>query len=143
MMHNETEIKSQRTPNAKILIVNECDEDLLYHSEILKTQGYEVESCTSYMEGKARSHREAFDLVLVSQGTPAFEGSGVLVSATARDRDARVVVLARSANMKCYLEAMQLGAVDYVEGPFTSSEIFKLVEWHVRRRGRTSDGALE
>ena len=131
-MRNERETQTQRTPNAKVLIVNEYIEDLLCHSEILQRCGYEVQSCKSYTEGQTTLEREDFDLVIVSQGTPAFEGSSVLMSATARDRDVRVLVLTRCADMKCYLEAMQLGAVDYVEAPLAPSEIKKLVEGHLR-----------
>ena len=36
--------------------------------------------------------------------------------------------------MNCYLEAMQLGAVDYVEKPLRPDEVARLVETHVRRR---------
>jgi len=131
-MREERETQSQRTPDAKVLIVNEYVEDLLCHSAILQRRGYKVRSCKSYAEGEAWLEREDFDLVIVSQGTPAFEGSSVLLSATARDRHARVLVLTHCADMKCYLEAMQLGAVDYVEAPLAPSEIMKLVEWHLR-----------
>ena len=36
--------------------------------------------------------------------------------------------------MSCYLEALQLGAVDYVEKPLRPDEVARLVETHVRGR---------
>ena len=45
-----------------------------------------------------------------------------------------VLVLTECLDMDSYLEAMQLGAVDYVEKPLRPDEVARLVETHVRRR---------
>jgi DNA-binding response OmpR family regulator len=41
-----------------------------------------------------------------------------------------VVVLTRCLEMSCYLEAMQLGAVDYLEKPLPPAEFERLVTAH-------------
>jgi DNA-binding NtrC family response regulator len=71
---------------------------------------------------------EVFDFVMVSQGTPNFEGSCVLKRATEINRSLPVLVVARSLDMGCYLEAMQLGAVDYLLEPLTPSDIGRVLE---------------
>ena len=58
-----------------------------------------------------------FDFVIVSQGSPAFETHPLVELTLARNRHTPVVVLARCLEMNCYLEAMQLGAADYLEKP--------------------------
>ena len=50
------------------------------------------------------------------------------------DRRLPVLVLTECLDMDCYLEAMQLGAVDYVEKPLRPDEVARLVETHVRGR---------
>ena len=45
-----------------------------------------------------------------------------------------VLVLTEYLDMSCYLEALQLGAADYVEKPLRPDEVARLVETHVRRR---------
>ena len=50
------------------------------------------------------------------------------------ERRLPVLVLTDSLDMGCYLEAMQLGAADYMEKPVLPSEIARLIETHVRPR---------
>ena len=51
------------------------------------------------------------------------------------DRRMPVVVLTRCLDMKCYVDAMHLGALDYLEGPQASVEIARLIETHSRPHG--------
>jgi DNA-binding NtrC family response regulator len=53
------------------------------------------------------------------------------------------VVLTRCLEMNCYLEAMQLGAVDYLEKPLAPAEFEHLVTTHCQpRQGEISARAL-
>jgi len=65
--------------------------------------------------------------VIVSQGTPKFEGSCVVKRAVEVDRSLPVVVVARSLDMGSYIEAMQLGARDYLVEPLTAGETGRLL----------------
>jgi len=111
----------------RLVVVDENLEDLLYYSAVLQHQGYEVHSIPSYKDGAAWVGREDYDLMLLSQGGPSFEGRPVLSRAIERDRHAPVVVLSRSIDMPCYIEAMQCGALDYLQKPLLPSEIGFLV----------------
>ena len=71
---------------------------------------------------------EVFAFVMVTQGTPNFEGRCVLERAVEIDRSLPVLVVARCLDMNCYLEAMQLGAVDYLVEPLTVLEIGRVLE---------------
>jgi len=116
----------------RLLVVDEDLSDLLLYSQVLQRQGYEVRSSPSYQAGAAWVGREEFDLILVSQGSSNFEGRSVLARAIERDRHTPVIVLSRSIDMPCYLEAMQCGALDYLEKPRLASEIGLLVKNHLR-----------
>ena len=65
-------------PRGKALLVDEYPEDLQFYSTILEAYGYRVRRCSSYQEGVRCLGEQAFDFVIVSQGTPNFEGSWVL-----------------------------------------------------------------
>jgi len=118
----------------RLLVVDEDLEDLMYYSAILQHEGYDVYSIPSYKDGAACVGREDFDLILLSQGSPNFEGRPVLSCAIERDRHTAVVVLSRSIDMPCYIEAMQCGALDYMEKPWLPSEIGLLVRKYLRTR---------
>jgi two-component system C4-dicarboxylate transport response regulator DctD len=119
-------------PKHRVLVADDDLNDLLYYSAVLFHHGYEVRSIASYAEAAACLEREDFDLIIVSQGSSNFEGRRVLARAIEKDRHTPVLVFTRFADMSCYLEAIQAGALDYLEKPLPPSEIARLVMKHLR-----------
>jgi two-component system response regulator (stage 0 sporulation protein F) len=119
----------------KILLVDDDLNDLLYYSAILQHEGYEVCSVASHREGAERLDRENFDFVITSQGTAAFEGRDVLARVVEKDRNIPTLVLSRSCDIDCYLEAMQMGAFDYQEKPLAAAELAEIVASLLRPLG--------
>jgi DNA-binding response OmpR family regulator len=115
----------------KVLMVIDEPESLDHHSELLRALGYEVLACDSYGEGLAMLQNGAFDFVTVGQGSPSFEGKDVVMRALEIDRSVPVLVLARNSDMENYLEAMQLGAVDYLEMPVSPEEFMRVLRTHL------------
>lgn len=102
----------------KILLVDENQTDLEACLSVLRAQGIvDVSACHSFAQAVQSLDHEEFDFVIVDQGSPEFEGQSVVKSALAADRRKPVIVLARNHDMNCYIEAMQLGAVDYLKKP--------------------------
>jgi DNA-binding NtrC family response regulator len=122
--------QARGVPRGKALLVNEHPEDLQYYFNILEAYGYRVRACNSYQEGIRCLEDEVFDFVIVGQGTPKFEGSCVLERTTEINRSLSALVVARCLDMGCYLEAMQLGAVDYLVEPLTVWEIGRVLTNH-------------
>jgi DNA-binding NtrC family response regulator len=122
----------------KALLVNEEPGDLDFYRNLLQGWGYQVRACHSYAEGVCCLGSEVFDFVVVSQGSPHFEGRCVVERAIEMDRRLPVVVVARALDMRCYLEAMQLGAVDYLEEPVTVSEMGRVLRNHPPIRSRAA-----
>jgi len=112
----------------RILMVSEDVQELKDWTQVFNRRGYGVRACSSYNEAARCLESEKCDLILVDQGSPAFEGRVILESAAKANRRSPVLVLARSHDMHCYLEAMQLGAVDYLEKPLPAPQIVRLVE---------------
>jgi DNA-binding NtrC family response regulator len=118
----------------KLLLVEDNLDDLLNYSAVLRHHGYDVRSVTTYPEGVAWLDHELYDLVIVSQGGGSFRGRTVLAKALERDRHAPVLVLTGAADMPAYIEAMQMGAFDYLEKPLAPWDLLELVAKHVRPR---------
>jgi len=114
-------------PQRKALVVDERPDGLEYYATMLEAFGYQVRRCGAYGEGVRCLGNETFDVVIVSQGTPKFEGSCVLKRAVEIDRGLPVVVVARCLDMESYIEAMQLGATDYLVEPLTAWEVGRLL----------------
>lgn len=111
-----------------VLVVDEDPADLVYYRTVLQRAGCAVVTCGSYDEALNCLGAEHFDLVVLSQGSSSFEGRRVLEKAVAIDRDNQVLVVARVLNMSCYLEAMQLGARDYLEEPVPEPDMIRAAE---------------
>src|SRR5580658_11011446 len=107
----------------RILLVNTDPQDLSHYRAIFQKLGCQVRTSSSFVEGGQCRAREPFDLIIVDQGGGGFEGQAVLAQAMEVDVELRVLVLARSYDRGCYLQAMQSGALDYVEGPLGPGEI--------------------
>ena len=100
-----------------------------------------MRACASYTEGTLLLSKDSFDLIIVSQGSRNFEGRLLVERAIEIDRNLPVVVLTECLDMGCYLEAMQLGAADYVEKPLRADELARLVDTRVRRHNQFSRAA--
>ncbi len=121
-------------PRGRAMVVDQDHKDLQTYTGTLRRLGFEVKQFTNYQEASRCLEEETPDFIFVNQGSRAFEAREVVESALARDRRTPVVVLARSLDMGCYLEAMQLGAVDYVEKPLAPSQVEYLVTTHLQPR---------
>ena len=132
-LSRETEFTARVT---KVLLIDEDAGDLRILRLILEGQGFEVLACATYEAGIQCLETQPFDFVVVSQGTQAFEGRTVLDRAKQLDCHRPVLVLTRCMNMPCYLEAMQMGAVDYLEKPVPPADLLRFVRGHVQY-GRT------
>ena len=119
---------------AAVLLVDEDLEYLEFMRGTIQRGGYSVSACDSYTEGIRQLESGVYDMVVVGQGSRNFEGRCVLECATAFDRHLPVVVVARSVEMGCYLEAMQLGAVDYISPGLSGSEITRALQTHALQR---------
>jgi len=125
-------------PKFRVLLVDDDPRDLEYYSVILRTRGCEVVSCASYSEAAARLGSDVPDFVIVNQGGPGFEGRAVLKKAIEIDRYMPTLVLARCVQMKSYIEAIQLGAIDYLEKHVDPAELLRIIETHVRASSRAA-----
>jgi two-component system response regulator FlrC len=117
---------------ASVLLVLEDLQDLQIYGTALSSLGYKVMLCSSYDEGITSLETENIDLLVVSQGTRAFEGRSVLERALQLHPWLPVLVVSRVMDIHCYFEAMDIGAVDYLESP-GPRELLWTVATQVRR----------
>lgn len=129
-----TSLQNHLIPRRRILLVDGESGDREHYGHGLREEGFAIRLCSSYEEGARCLEHENFDFVIVDQGSPAFEGRIVLESSTARDRSVPVLVITRYHDICCYVEAMQLGAVDYLEKPIPLSDLLWAIETHLPAR---------
>lgn len=104
-----------KTPT--VLLMLEKPHDLEVYGASLRDGGYETLACTSPSEGITFLENEDVSLVIVAQGSPAFEGRQVLERSRRLHPEAPVLVFARALDLHFYGEAMDLGAIGYLLRP--------------------------
>ena len=127
---------------ARILLVNEDPRDLSCYATILRRAGCRVRASSSFADGARRLAREPYDLILLDQGNGGFKGRKVLAKAMAIDPELRVLILARSHDHACYLEAMLSGALDYLEGDLSAARIVALLETFIPGGGQNRSSQM-
>src|ERR1700674_641064 len=107
----------------KILLFDEDIESLTRHAEPFEAEGFEVHKCTSIESAIRCVEREEFDLAIVDQGTPAFEGRRVIRHLLRYNFPAPLIVMTRFSNLQCRQQALELGAIEYLEKPISTAKI--------------------
>lgn len=116
----------------RTFLVDEDPSDIRYYYGVLRAIGHEVVICESYADAPAILEREPFDMVVVGQGSPAFEGRPVLARALELNPQMPVLVVARTLDIDCYLEAMEMGAADYLERCAAPRDFMRSVDSHLQ-----------
>jgi len=123
----EVEAAGCNSPQPQALVVDQRPDYLGYYAAMLEAYGYQVRRCGGYADGVHCLDNETFDFVMVNQGGPKFEGSCIVKRGIEADRTLSVVVVAPCLDMGSYLEAMQLGARDYLVEPLSAWEVGRLL----------------
>ena len=84
----------------------------------LKNMGYEVVMASDGMEALAFCDEAPFDLILTDLKMPRMDGLQLLRSLRERGEDVPVIVLTAFGTIETAVEAMKLGASDYIIRPF-------------------------
>ena len=77
--------------------------------------------------GMAALGRDEFDVVLVDVRMPDYSGLDVLRWARATEIDTEFIVLTGHADVETAVEAMRLGAYDFVAKPWKNVELLEVV----------------
>jgi len=101
---------------------------------LLRREGYEAVQCERGDDALARLGTEAFDFVLTDLALGAGpSGLDVLRFSKERQPETPVVMITAHGNEKIAVEAMKLGADDYVPKPFDNDEIRLVVRRALER----------
>jgi DNA-binding NtrC family response regulator len=113
---------------ARILIVD--DQDMMRDSlaQSLVREGHEVVAATDGSAAVARLGAARFDLLITDLRMPKMTGLELLAEAKRLRPEMPVVLMTAFASVANAVEAMKLGAYDYIQKPFNGDEIKLLVD---------------
>jgi len=113
---------------ARILVVD--DEPALRDSlrRLLVRQGHTVEECADVPTAAARLASSAFDLLITDLRLGEQSGLELIAQARAKSADLRIVAITAFGSVEVAVQAMRLGADDFIEKPFRMEAILARLE---------------
>lgn len=109
--------------NPKILIVDDEQNILLYLSEALEDEGYNIVTKGSGKEAVSALEKEDFDLLLVDLKLRDIDGLEVMREAKKRSPDTVVIMLTGHGSLESAMEAIRYGAFDYLLKPSSVQDL--------------------
>jgi two-component system response regulator PilR (NtrC family) len=123
--------------SARLLIVDDEESLLDFLSLLFLQEGYEVETAKNVETGRRELARKSFDLVLCDVTMPDGSGLDLLREIKANEPSPPVIMMTAYTSTKTAIEAMKLGAADYVSKPFDVEEL-KIVAQKALERAELS-----
>ncbi len=116
-------MQNNKSSPKRLLIID--DEKNMRHmlSTLLEKSGYDVTSAKDGKEGLDRVMEETFDIILCDLKMPNMDGMGFLSSATPHLEGSTVIMMSAYGTIDAAVEAMKLGAYDFVSKPFKPDEV--------------------
>jgi two-component system response regulator HydG len=117
-----------------LLIVD--DEEALRHacSEIARGMGFLVQGAESVPAARAILRQQPIDLLLLDMKLPGGGGLLLLEESKALHPETLVVVMTAYATVSSAVEAMRIGAVDYLTKPFAAEDLTLMLGRAAQRR---------
>lgn len=114
-------------PSRRVFVIDDDPVMLLSCRRILEKDGYEVETCSSGVEGIRRIDEVRPELLLVDLKMPELDGLQVIERVRAVDPDVVIAVITGYATIATAIDAMKAGAYDFLPKPFTPDELRLIV----------------
>ncbi len=120
-----------------VLVID--DEPNMRHmlTALLEKAGYAVTVAADGVDGLSILESKAFDLILCDVRMPRMDGLSFLKQITEQGLNSTTIVMSAYGTIDTAVEAMKLGAVDYISKPFKADEILlKLAQFEEKGRLR-------
>jgi CheY-like chemotaxis protein/glycine cleavage system H lipoate-binding protein len=114
-------------PKARILAVD--DEEIILNSfrKILVLAGYSIDTVEKGSEALGLIRKNDYDFIFTDLKMPEMDGVELTKAAKHLRPDIDVIVITGYASIETAVETVSVGAMDYIEKPFTEDELLAFV----------------
>jgi two-component system response regulator AtoC len=116
-----------------VLIIDD-DANLVESYTVLLEDEFQLYTARSGEEGLKLLQREAINVVLLDIRLPGIDGMEVLRQAKTIDENVDVIMVTAVKNVRVAVEAIKLGAYDYLVKPFEIDEVLSLLRRTLERQ---------
>jgi DNA-binding NtrC family response regulator len=118
------------TPHGSILLVDDEEKILKTLSRALRDDGQDVVNTTSPRQAQRLLTERSFDVLIVDNVMPETSGLDLIreyVGSTPEAERPQILMMTAHATVESAIEAMKLGAFDYLQKPFEVDELLVVV----------------
>ncbi|MFZ0242123.1 MAG: response regulator [Desulfobacterales bacterium] len=112
----------------KVLLVDDEKDFLEVMAERMSARGMEVSTASSAAEAIRLAEKESFDAIIVDLMMPEMDGLEALKLLKKEKPESQIILLTGHASLEKGIEAMKLGAVDFLEKPADMNELTKKIK---------------
>jgi DNA-binding NtrC family response regulator len=120
--------------NKKVLIIDDEKNIRIALTKCLKGEGYIVDSVEDGIEGLDKLSSAKYDLVLLDINLPELSGLKVLEKIREKGITSNVIIMTAYGTIEKAVEAMKLGALDFISKPFNPEQIRDIVRVVIDRQ---------
>jgi len=113
---------------AHILVVDDEAKVRTILKIMISAKGHNVEEAADGNEALSKLEAEAFDMAITDIRMGGLDGMGLLKALKERDIGCPVVFITAYASLESAIEALRLGAADYLVKPFEEKQVLLAVE---------------
>jgi len=121
-----------------ILVVDDDEALRRLCTRVLAARGYEVHTAADGEEAVRKVQSHAYRVVLLDLMMPGMDGIECLKQMKARGCRADVVMVTGYGNVPTAVEAMKVGARDFIEKPFKPQDLHAMLEDILQRQSRNA-----
>jgi DNA-binding NtrC family response regulator len=122
------------TENFDFLVVEDDQRMRELLRELFEREGYFVETASDGNRAFELLQGKAFDIIITDLKMPDVDGMAVLEKAKETQPDALVIVITAYGTVESAVEAMKLGAYDYITKPFDPERLMLIIKRAVEYR---------
>ncbi len=124
---------------ARILIVEDDDDQREILTEYLNYRGYKVKNARNRSETLSFLEKESFDIVLLDWRLPDVEGQSLLEEIKEKYPLLQVIIITAYGSVERAVDAMKKGAYHYLTKPINLEELLLLIERAQREQNLRSE----
>jgi len=124
---------------ARILVVEDEQDMLLGLRKILSKQGHKVDIAETGSIGAKKVEESFFDIVITDLKMPGLDGMELLRKVKEVHSETIVIVITGYGTVESAVEAMKLGAYDYITKPFDAERIRTVVRRALKQIALTNE----
>ncbi|MCC7385569.1 MAG: sigma-54-dependent Fis family transcriptional regulator [Deltaproteobacteria bacterium] len=125
---------TERATRGTLLVVDDEVEHTSSLRRLFEREGYTVHTAVSGEQALEAVRKESVDLILTDLMMPGMSGQDLLRAARALRPSVDVVVMTAYATIENAVEAMREGAYDFIQKPFKSALVTRVVERAMERQ---------